>query len=488
MIKQGTLYAAVINFINSHNIGDVYTSVEFKAALEDITRRHRQHLKYNGQWYRCRTYQTYLRRLGLIKNIQRGKWEIVYHVPSWMTLYALETIMGYKNYTPKENRGENGRWFTTYVLRDPAFCDETRERLKIYKQRIDKDGVEETCLVKPNPVMIDDIVEGTVFVYDSAPEQYTVTEVLEDACWIPFKLSWIDHIDKTLIYSNYSMQPKTPKKTKSVTRELKPGTKYAKCIKTNSYKHYIKGKYYEVLDVDNDGYPDSIINEDGDQWFLINNKNSFERALFTQPAPKPAPKPTAPVPPVIKKIDNPFKPGDKVRLVTKESKIYDQSIQFTTYAGLMVGEVYTVLRLDDNGIPEKWGGQSFLCLKDHHHLHPCDIFELHNVVVPIGWKIGDKIMISAAQPIYTIESFTDSTQSRINLTWESESLNKKMSLTYDVETVNMCVARRVSDNWKWKVQSAAVTSSAPVTDLRAAGRMEQFLSELRSLIAKYEQG
>ena len=141
-MKKNTLYSAVTELINSYKLGETYTSESFKDALEDITRSHRQHLKHNGQWYRVRTYQTYLRRAGILTNVRRGVWRVNYHVPSWMTLYALETIMGYKNYMPKENRDENGRWLgTEYVMRDPAFQNEMKDRLKTYKQRIDKDGV-----------------------------------------------------------------------------------------------------------------------------------------------------------------------------------------------------------------------------------------------------------------------------------------------------------------------------------------------------------
>ena len=187
MIKQGTLYAAVINFINSHNIGDVYTSVEFKAALEDITRRHRQHLKHNGQWYRCRTYQTYLRGLGFITNVRRGVWRINYHVPDWMSLYALETLRGYKD------GYWNGR---EYVKRPDTFRNELAARLRAYKQRIDKDGVES------------DVVESQ---------------------------------DTKL---------------------------YAICTKTNR-SYYIKGKEYEVLEVDKNGTVVRIINEVGRPWYVF---------------------------------------------------------------------------------------------------------------------------------------------------------------------------------------------------------------------------
>jgi hypothetical protein len=130
-MKQNTLYSAVVNFINGYKLGETYTSEDFKDALEEETYGNRW--AYNGQWYRVRTYQTYLKSAGFITNVKRGVWRINYHVPSWMSLYALETLRGYKD------GYWNGR---EYVKRPDTFLNELTARLKAYKQRIDKDGVE----------------------------------------------------------------------------------------------------------------------------------------------------------------------------------------------------------------------------------------------------------------------------------------------------------------------------------------------------------
>jgi hypothetical protein len=132
-MKQNTFYSAVVNFINSYKLGETYTSEDFKNALQEVTFGSRW--AYNGQWYRVRTYQTYLKSAGFITNVKRGVWRINYHVPDWMSLYALETLRGYKD-GYWNGRGE-------YVKRPDTFRNELTARLKAYKQRIDKDGVDE---------------------------------------------------------------------------------------------------------------------------------------------------------------------------------------------------------------------------------------------------------------------------------------------------------------------------------------------------------
>ena len=69
-MKQGTIYSAVVNFINSYKLGETYTSEDFKNAFEDATYASRR--CWNGQWYRVRTYQTYLKSAGFITNVRRG--------------------------------------------------------------------------------------------------------------------------------------------------------------------------------------------------------------------------------------------------------------------------------------------------------------------------------------------------------------------------------------------------------------------------------
>ena len=133
MIKPNSLYSRVVAFINSHNLGDTYTSEQFVDALYGAT----SHMKRrnNGQFYRVRVYQTYLKRIGMIQNVKRGTWQVNYHIPSWLTSSAVETIIGYKE-------GQYNYNIEKYVVADPAIRAKLVEKLKMYKMRIDKDGVQ----------------------------------------------------------------------------------------------------------------------------------------------------------------------------------------------------------------------------------------------------------------------------------------------------------------------------------------------------------
>lgn len=111
-MKQNTLYSAVANFINSIGPGNTYTSDDFKKALDKET----QYLKrsWMGQWYRVRTYQTYLGASGLITKVRKGQWRVNYRIPEWMSLSALETLRGYRDCvydsrTGKRNTSGRGR-------------------------------------------------------------------------------------------------------------------------------------------------------------------------------------------------------------------------------------------------------------------------------------------------------------------------------------------------------------------------------------------
>lgn len=105
-MKQNTLYSAVANFINSIGPGNTYTSDDFKKALDKET----QYLKrsWMGQWYRVRTYQTYLGASGLITKVRKGQWRVNYRIPEWMSLSALETLRGYRDCVyDSRTKGEN---------------------------------------------------------------------------------------------------------------------------------------------------------------------------------------------------------------------------------------------------------------------------------------------------------------------------------------------------------------------------------------------
>jgi len=372
MIKQGTMYAGVVNFINSYKIGETFTTSEFKDALNDMTLATNQQRNYNGQFYRIFTYRTYLGASGFITNVRRGLWRINYPVPDWMSLYALETLRGYKDggYDYKLGR---------YVEKDHSQKHQLQAKLAQYKRMIDKDGViwpepkksqpkSQTATMKKNNTDLSDIlVVGNVVSYEADSSriiEYTITSISDskiglewtsprtgdldswtenratferqysegqislvrkakpeptepigwkigdkiritddqpiytiehwtDETHTAVNLSWTEKDGQYLIGgSDYKVETvnecvarpdSNPYKWKVVVVVKQ----YAKCIRTNEpFNDYIAGNYYEVLSVDEDGYPDLIINEDGDQWILISGPERFEKPIYA--AEKPA--------------------------------------------------------------------------------------------------------------------------------------------------------------------------------------------------------
>jgi|GEM_PF-3179063 len=364
MIKQGTMYAEVINFINSYKIGETFTTSEFKDALYDITRKKNQHKKWNGQFYRIRSYQGYLGASGFITNVRRGLWRINYPVPDWMSLYALEMLRGYKDsgYDYKLGR---------YVAKDHSQKHHLQAKLAQYKRMIDKDGVLEykqsqpksqTATMKKNNTDLSDIlVVGNVIAYegDTPRIEYTITSISDseiglhwhklnpgelwtenratferqcsegcislirkakpeptepigwkigdkiritddqpiytiehwtDETHTAVNLSWtekdgqvnrqISAYEVELVNECVARPDSDPHKWKVVVEKL-----YAKCRRTKLHNKYKAGYYYEVLRVDEDRYPDLIINEDGGQWWLGQGPESFEKPIWAPEKP-----------------------------------------------------------------------------------------------------------------------------------------------------------------------------------------------------------
>lgn len=53
----------------------------------------------------------------------------------------------------------------------------------------------------------------------------------------------------------------------------------AKCIHSNSYGHYFKGKTYDVLQNGDGGFPSVIINESGKEWHVFDSHLKFEKTI-----------------------------------------------------------------------------------------------------------------------------------------------------------------------------------------------------------------
>lgn len=94
MSKQ-SLFQEVKRFINIRAVGSTYQSRElcnYTSGIEDVTWWKSRN---NNESYRTRTYQTYLKRLGFLKNVRRGVWQIVAHVPEWLDSGHANAALGY---------------------------------------------------------------------------------------------------------------------------------------------------------------------------------------------------------------------------------------------------------------------------------------------------------------------------------------------------------------------------------------------------------
>jgi len=90
-----SLFQEVKRFINIRAVGSTYNSSElcnYTRGTEYVTWWKRN---ISNESYRTRTYQTYLKRLGFLKNVRRGVWQIVAHIPEWLDSGHVNSALGY---------------------------------------------------------------------------------------------------------------------------------------------------------------------------------------------------------------------------------------------------------------------------------------------------------------------------------------------------------------------------------------------------------
>ncbi len=91
-----TLFQRFKHFVNSKPIGSTYTTDEL---YNNVGRYENETWwkKLNRQrMYRTSTYQTYLKRLGALEKIKRGKWKVLDHIPDWFYSKHMNHLLGYK--------------------------------------------------------------------------------------------------------------------------------------------------------------------------------------------------------------------------------------------------------------------------------------------------------------------------------------------------------------------------------------------------------
>jgi len=92
---QKSLFQSVKSFINIRAVGSTYMSSElcnYTRGTEEVTWWKSTN---SNESYRTRTYQTYLKRLGFIKNVRRGIWQVVAHIPEWLNSGHVNCALGY---------------------------------------------------------------------------------------------------------------------------------------------------------------------------------------------------------------------------------------------------------------------------------------------------------------------------------------------------------------------------------------------------------
>jgi hypothetical protein len=93
--KSGTTWDMVCNWVNSQGVGTVFNTRDYLYQLNDVPVRPWAHNQHHGPDYRLHQYKGYLGRLGFIKNVSYGKWEVIKPIPHWFNLGHAQHIFCY---------------------------------------------------------------------------------------------------------------------------------------------------------------------------------------------------------------------------------------------------------------------------------------------------------------------------------------------------------------------------------------------------------
>lgn len=100
---QISLFQRYKAYINSLSIGETYTTDDLYdnvGRYESETMWKRWHKQ---RMYRTATYQTYLKRLGALEKIKRGKWKVLHHIPEWFYSKHANYLLGYSDRSRAES-------------------------------------------------------------------------------------------------------------------------------------------------------------------------------------------------------------------------------------------------------------------------------------------------------------------------------------------------------------------------------------------------
>jgi hypothetical protein len=99
-----TLFQRFKNFVNSKPIGSTYTTDELYNAVGKHESETWWKRMNKQRMYRTSTYQTYLKRLGALEKVKRGKWKVLDHIPDWFYSKHMHYLLGYSDKKQAEDR------------------------------------------------------------------------------------------------------------------------------------------------------------------------------------------------------------------------------------------------------------------------------------------------------------------------------------------------------------------------------------------------
>jgi hypothetical protein len=93
--QPGSLFSVVTHFINQVPVGSTYKTANLRCATDgvEVVTVYKRWNKNPSE--RTLKYQTMLKRGGFVKNIKRGEWTVLMHIPEWFTLSHLNVLVGY---------------------------------------------------------------------------------------------------------------------------------------------------------------------------------------------------------------------------------------------------------------------------------------------------------------------------------------------------------------------------------------------------------
>lgn len=103
-----SLFDRTCRFINSSSDGETYTTKDYISTVGQYENNTRWKTYSNNR--RCTTYgyRSLLRATGFTKQVKRGVWVKLKHIPDWFDYGHLNTLAGYTV------RGDNGKWICEY--------------------------------------------------------------------------------------------------------------------------------------------------------------------------------------------------------------------------------------------------------------------------------------------------------------------------------------------------------------------------------------